>query len=290
MLSYRHAFHAGNDADVFKHVALCGLLAAQTRKDKPFLYIETHGGAGAYNLRNRLTLQHQEAAQGVALLWGRVFRDAPVPFQHYFDLVQRFNAGGRLRRYPGSPWFARELLRATDRAVLAERHPVDGQKLARLMRDDRRFTVEVEDGYPLLRILLPPIERRALIFIDPAYETRDELQHLHRALVEGRKRFANGVYAIWYPVGTRHHADSIVAHVTRAARSGARPSKTLDLRWTRATAHQRADGTEGMQGCGLVIINPPYGVDAALQEALTFAIQQLEPASPPLALTWPIPE
>lgn len=292
MLSYRHAFHAGNDADVFKHVALCALIGALARKDKPFLYLETHGGAGVYNLRNRLASQTEEAATGIGQLWGRTFKDAPTVFDTYLALVQRFNAEGRLRRYPGSPWFAQTLLRASDRAVLAELHPVDQGKLARLLRDDARFTVVQEDGYELLRSLLPPVERRALAFIDPPYETRDELQRLHKALVEGRKRFANGVYAIWYPVGTKHHADSIVAHVARAARSGARPSKTLDLRWERATPHLRADGTAGMQGCGLVIVNPPFGIDQSLYRELNFTALLLEPGrrDPAVRLEWPVPE
>lgn len=292
MLSYRHAYHAGNDADVVKHVGLCALLAAVTRKDKPFLYVETHAGAGVYNLRNRLATQTEEAAAGIGLLWGRTYRNAPEAFDRYLALLRAFNAGGRLRRYPGSPWFARELLRTDDRGVLAELHPVDQPKLARLFRGDRRFSVLQTDGYDLLRALLPPLERRALVFIDPPYETRDELQRLHRALVEGRKRFANGVYAVWYPVGTKHSADSIVAHVARAARSGPRPSKTLDVRWERATPHTRADGTPGMQGCGLVIVNPPFALDETLHRELGYVARLLEPdrRDPAVRVEWPVPE
>lgn len=292
MLGYRHAFHAGNDADVIKHVALCALLEALTRKDKPFLYLETHAGAGAYDLRNRLSATHQEAATGIGLLWGREFRDAPAAFARYLALVQAFNSGGRLRRYPGSPWIARELLRPGDRAVLAELHAVDHAKLSRLVRADRRFSAVQQDGYELLRALLPPIERRALAFIDPSYETRDELARLHRGLVEGRRRFASGVYAVWYPVGTRQPADTIVAHVARAARTGARPSKTVDVRWERATAHTRADGTPGMQGCGLVIVNPPFGIDETLAGTLRYTAARLEPAAgaPAVRVSWPVPE
>jgi 23S rRNA (adenine2030-N6)-methyltransferase len=292
MLSYRHAFHAGNDADVFKHVALCALLAALGRKDKPFLYFETHAGAGTYNLSNRLASQTDEAATGIGQLWGKTFRDMPPAFEQYLALLQQFNAEGRLRRYPGSPWFARELLRAGDRAVFAELHPVDHGKLVRLLRDDARCDARQEDGYDLLRSLLPPVERRALAFIDPPYETRDELQRLHKALVEGRKRFANGVYAIWYPVGTKHHAENVVAHVARAARSGARPSKTVDLRWERVSPHLRADGTAGMQGCGVVIINPPFGLDQTLYRELSFTAGLLEPGrrDPPVQLEWAVPE
>jgi len=292
MLSYRHAFHAGNDADVIKHVGLCALLAALNRKDKPYLYLETHGGAGSYNLSNRLATHTEEAATGIKLLWGRAFKNAPPGFEQYLGLVQQFNAGGRLRRYPGSPWLASELLRPADRGVLAELHPVDEGKLVRLLRDDLRFTVVQEDGYELLRSLLPPVERRALAFIDPSYETRDELQRLHKGLVEGRKRFATGVYAIWYPIGTKHHAENIVSHVARAARSGVRPSKTLDVRWERADPHMRADGTPGMQGCGLVIINPPFGLDETLHRELTFTAQLLEPErrDPAIRIEWPVPE
>jgi 23S rRNA (adenine2030-N6)-methyltransferase len=292
MLSYRHAFHAGNDADVIKHVALCALFAALGRKDKPFLYLETHAGAGTYNLDNRLASQTHEASTGIGMLWGRTFRDAPPAFTHYLDFVRQFNAEGRLRRYPGSPWLARALLRPQDRAVFAELHPVDHGKLVRLARGEPRCTVVQEDGYGLLRSQLPPIERRALVFIDPPYETQDELQRLHGALTEGRKRFANGVYAVWYPVGTKHAADTIVSYVARAARSGARPSKTVDLRWERTSPHTRTDGTPGMQGCGLVIVNPPFGFEETLQQELAYAAAQLEPGrrGPAIRLEWPVPE
>jgi 23S rRNA (adenine2030-N6)-methyltransferase len=292
MLSYRHAFHAGNDADVIKHVALCALLAALGRKDKPFLYLETHAGAGMYNLQNRLARQTNEATNGVALLWGRTFRDAPPAVEQYLQVLHACNGGGRLRRYPGSPWFARELLRPDDRAALAELHPVDEGKLVRLFRGDRRFSVEPTDGYALLRARLPPLERRALVLIDPPYETQDELQRLHRALVEGRQRFANGVYAIWYPVGTRHAAEQIVAHVARAARSGARAAKTLDVRWERTHALLRADGTPGMRGSGIVVINPPFGLDETLHVALGWIANLLEPGrrDPAIRVEWPVPE
>jgi 23S rRNA (adenine2030-N6)-methyltransferase len=290
MLSYRHAFHAGNDADVVKHVALCALIEAITRKDKPLLYLETHAGAGSYNLRNRFAGHSHEASAGIGMLWGRIFSEAPPAFARYLALVQALNDGGKLRRYPGSPWLAQHLLRSGDRLALAELHPVDQPKLARLMRADARVTVANDDGYGLVRSLLPPIERRGLIFIDPSYETQDELHRLYKALVEGLKRFGTGVYAIWYPVGTKHHADTIVSYIARAAR--ARPSKMLDLRWERATAHARADGTAGLKGCGLAIINPPFGIDETLVREIGFTARLLEPdqREPDVRLTWPVPE
>lgn len=293
MLSYRHAFHAGNDADVFKHVALCALIDALERKDKPFLYVETHAGAGFYNLRSRRAQETAEAALGIRMLWPPSPADSmPAPARTYLAEVQRCNGMGGLKRYPGSPWFAQALLRAWDRGVFAELHPVDYGKLVRLLRGDKRLTVVQQDGYALLRALLPPLERRALVFIDPSYETRDELGRLHAALVDGRQRFANGVYAIWYPVGTKHAADSIVAHVTRAARTGVRPSKTLDIRWERAEAHVRGDATEGMRGAGMVIINPPFGLADTLPKELESVVARLEPgaARGRIRTEWTVPE
>jgi len=293
MLSYRHAFHAGNDVDVFKHVALCALISALERKDKPFLYVETHAGAGFYTRRSRRAQETSEAALGIRLLWPPMGVDPLQPaLATYLSEVQRCNGTGGLKRYPGSPWFAQALLRAADRAVLAELHPVDHGKLVRLLRGDKRMTVVQQDGYALLRALLPPIERRALVFIDPSYETRDELGRLHAALVDGRQRFANGVYAIWYPVGTKHAADSIVAHVTRAARTGVRPSKTLDIRWERAQAHVRGDATEGLRGAGLVIINPPFGLDETLPKELEAVVARLEPGARRgrVRAAWTVPE
>jgi 23S rRNA (adenine2030-N6)-methyltransferase len=296
MLSYRHAFHAGNDADVIKHITLCGLLDAMTRKDKPFLYLETHAGAGYYGLQSLRARETGESDRGV-----RLFKDlAPGALPHdaelWLERVRACNAGAGLRRYPGSPWLAKSFLRTQDRAVFAELHPVDHGKLTRLMRDSPRSTVVQQDGYELLRAFLPPVERRALVLIDPAYETRDELVRLHRALVEGLQRFATGVFAVWYPLGARHGAEAIVAHVARAARSTPRPVKTLDLRWERAVPQERGDGTIGLRGAGMVILNPPFGLEASLREALTAAALRLEPEAagagrgPRIDVSWPVPE
>jgi 23S rRNA (adenine2030-N6)-methyltransferase len=274
VLSYRHAYHAGNAADVVKHVVLCALLGAITRKDTPFLYLETHGGAGGYELTEARALRNREFASGIGALWDANPGDAPAPVAHYLALVRRFNGGGALLRYPGSPWLATQFLREGDRAVIAELHPADFPVLAGRFRGDRRIRVLQQDGYALLRSELPPAQRRALVFIDPAYERSDEPVKLRAALADGLDRFGHGVFAIWYPVGGKHDATGIAAGLARVVRG--HRAKAFDLRWDGPSADRRG---AGITRCGLTVVNPPYGADAALVESARDVAARLDPES-----------
>src|SRR5690606_37456426 len=197
VLSYRHAFHAGNHADVLKHVTLVLLLDYLTAKPKPLWYVDTHAGAGVYDLERGFATQLAEHARGIGRLW-----DAPPPtpaLERYLARVRSLNPDGRLRRYPGSPWLAQQLLRADDRLWLFELHSADHAALAEAIRD-RRVRVAREDGLRGLRGLLPPEPRRALVLIDPSYEVKREYRQVCNTLRDALRRFRSGTYAVWYPL------------------------------------------------------------------------------------------
>ena len=198
MLAYRHQFHAGNFADVFKHALLAQLVLAMTRKDKPFFYLDTHAGIAQYDLLHEWAQKNAEHKDGVVRVWGR--DDAPAEMQPYFDALRAENPGGTLRFYPGSPAIVRRLVRPTDRMVLTELNPKDCEALAALYARDRQVTVELADGYAGLNAHLPPKERRGLIFIDSSFDRAREFKRLTDGLILAHRKFATGVYALWYPL------------------------------------------------------------------------------------------
>ncbi|MDR1708377.1 MAG: 23S rRNA (adenine(2030)-N(6))-methyltransferase RlmJ, partial [Candidatus Accumulibacter sp.] len=173
MLSYRHAFHAGNHADAFKHLTLLQIVRHLARKDAPFWFIDTHAGAGLYDLRSAQARKLAEYEGGIGRLWAR--QDWPAPVAEYVDLVRGFNPDGLLRRYPGSPFVALRAMRGQDRLRLFERHGTDARLLRQNFKDvGRRAIVEEAAGFAGLRALLPPPPRRALILIDPSYEEKQD--------------------------------------------------------------------------------------------------------------------
>ena len=192
MLSYRHAFHAGNHADVLKHFIEVQLLLYLSQKDKPFWYIDTHAGAGCYSLDSGYATQNAEYENGIARLWKR--DDLPAPLTAYVALVKRLNPDGNMMLYPGSPLVALELMREQDKLRLFELHPTDHEILQEnFAAYGSRVLMQKADGFAALKALLPPPPRRALVLIDPPYEEKQDYQRVVSALREGLKRFANGV-------------------------------------------------------------------------------------------------
>jgi len=251
MLSYRHAFHAGNHADVLKHAVLALLLQALGRKDKPYVCIDTHAGAGRYDLDDARAQQTGEAAAGIARWW----TSTAAPLQPWLEVVRELNPDGRLRWYPGSPLLARRLLRDGDRLALLELHPTDHAALAQAFAGDPSVRVERADAHQKLKAWLPPPERRGLVFIDPPYELRGEEAQVVDLLVDSYRRWATGVYAIWYPILTRFAAQRFVE---RLAGTGIRRQLCIEY---------LPDGEEsdaGLKGSGMLIVNPPYRLDAEL--------------------------
>ncbi len=259
MFAYRHAFHAGNHADVLKHITLIETLRLMQQKEAPIWVIDTHAGAGLYTLQSALVRDKAEWPTGIGRLWGDTHQAESI--QRYLEVIAAFNPKKKLTHYPGSPLIARHLLREDDRLRAFEMHPSDiGPLQTALKGEPRRLKAERKDGFQQLRALLPPTSRRGLILIDPPYEMRQDYQHVITALKEGLARFATGVYLIWYPEIARFQVDRLLRQI-----SGLPIQEVLHVRLTVRSALK--DGL-GLKGSGMVVINPPYGLKAILDETL----------------------
>lgn len=253
-MNYRHAFHAGNFADVFKHVLVLRLWRALQRKDKGLLYLDTHAGRGSYDLLAPPpggTGRAPEWPGGIGRLWPA--GDLPEPLAEYVALVREFNRrsgveASRLRYYPGSPCLAAMVRRPQDRLALWEQQPGEVRVLRHRLARRARVSITCGDGYRALRASLPSLERRALVFIDPPFEAPDEFDAVQRALGEGLERLVTGVYAVWYPVTKRAKVDAF-RNALRA--HGLPPTFWVELAVTEAPEVR-------MKGCGLLVINPPW--------------------------------
>ncbi len=257
MLSYLHGFHVGNHADVLKHTVLVSALTRLVGKPKPLRYIETHAGGGAYDLRSPAAQRNREYASGI----GRVFAaaDAPDAVRRLVDLVRAFNGGGELHRYPGSPTLARTVLRPDDRLCLFELHPAEHEALLRTVAGDRRVKVLREDGLAGCIGLVPPPERRVLVLIDPSYELKNEHEQVVDAVTKAHRRFATGVYAVWYPVIDRWWVDRF----ERAMRASIHAPMTLF-----ELCIARDSRARGLTGSGIIVINPPWTLEDEMRSAL----------------------
>jgi 23S rRNA (adenine2030-N6)-methyltransferase len=264
MLSYRHAYHAGNFADVMKHVVLTALLKYLTRKHSALCYIDTHAGAGGYDLQSEYSQKTAESSLGISRLWG--VDDAPQPVSDYLDLVHRYNPAGDLAKYPGSPWIAAELLRPQDRLMLCELHSSDFPRLEELFANDRRVHCYAENGHRFSVGLVPPTERRGLILMDPAYELRDELETAVAAVSMLRRRFATGTYALWYPI--LHEGQ------TAALRRRIENLRIRDVLHLALTVAHR-ESIPGMYGCAVIVINPPWTLRGTMEVALPYLASKL---------------
>jgi 23S rRNA (adenine2030-N6)-methyltransferase len=263
MLSYRHAFHAGNHADVLKHFVLVYLLRYLALKDKPFWIIDTHAGAGAYGLDAGYATKNAEHESGIGRLWSR--SDLPPALADYVELVRGMNPAGKLTFYPGSPYLAAKLLRPQDRLRLFEMHPTDVELLGKTFQDDgKRVIVTRGDGFAGLKSLLPPSSRRGLVLIDPSYEDKADYTRVVEALKDSIKRFPTGTYAIWYPQLARTEARRLPERLR--ALSGAMPG----MEWLDVSLSVRKPATAepGMTGSGLFVVNPPWTLAGILRECL----------------------
>lgn len=264
MLSYRHAFHAGNHADVFKHLVLSLITRSLLQKEKPFFYLDTHGGAGRYRLDSAMARKNHEYQSGIAKLWEEV--GMPADLQDYWQAVKSLNPGERLNNYPGSPRIVRNGLREQDRMVVCELHPAEVKELEWEFEGDRQVKVENVDGYFSVKSLLPPKERRGLVHIDPAFELKDERLRLLDAVQEGHRRWATGIFAIWYPIQERHVADDFLR---RLSRTGIRKILLAEF------SILDSDDTLRLCGSGMAIINPPWKLEGQLKGLLPWLWSKL---------------
>lgn len=257
-MNYRHDYHAGNAADVFKHVALVALLRRLQRKEAPLSYVETHAGRGRYALTNEMAQKTGEFLRGIARLWppGRTL--GPL-LADYVGLVAAQNEGPELTCYPGSPWLARALLRPRDRMILCELRAADAQALRELFRGDARVAVHQRDGYEALGALLPPTPRRGLVLVDPPYERPDELAVAVRGLQVAKARWAEACVALWYPLKGPLAASLLHAAVLRAA--------LPEVLCVELSVGDPRDPAV-LSGSGLLLVDPPWQIDQVLAEAL----------------------
>jgi len=265
MLSYRHAFHAGNHADVLKHLVEYLLLDYLNQKDKPYWYIDTHAGAGCYALNEGYAAKNAEYESGIARLWQRT--DLPAPVQAYVDLVRALNPDGELKLYPGSPLIADQLLRRDDKLRLFELHPSDFQLLEDNFADaGRRVQIQKANGFAGIKALLPPPPRRALVLIDPPFEDKRDYQHVITALEDGLKRFATGTYAVWYPQLQRVENKELPAKLEKLGANWLHVALTVQK--------PSADGF-GMHGSGMFILNPPWTLAQTLKDIMPWLTEAL---------------
>lgn len=255
MLSYRHSYHAGNHADVLKHIALVLLLQALKRKEKPLFYLDTHAGRGMYSLSSPEAQKLGEFKEGVLPFWEHPERlsEAALP---YLALLRELNPSGSLKRYPGSPSIADHFLDPTDRMVLSELHTNDFKKLAEYHADNKRIIVECKDGLKQISTYLPPVERRGLIFVDPSYEIKSDYTDVPNAIWEGYKRFATGVFCIWYPLVKSGLHQELLESLSRGPKH-----EHFNIELKKKDSH-----AQSMYGSGLYIINPPWGIEEQLKE------------------------
>jgi 23S rRNA (adenine2030-N6)-methyltransferase len=244
-VNYRHAYHAGNFADVIKHVALVAILLRLKKKDKPFRVIDTHGGRGLYDLSGSEAVRTGEAKEGIARI-----RDlsGPQTLQTYLDLTRILGAG----RYPGSPLIAARLLRPDDRLIAIEKHPEEFAELKKTLAIFATTRVVEADGYERLTALLPPPERRGLVLIDPPYESDDEFERGANALIEAQRKFATGIYMLWFPIKSAAAANAFAGEV---ANTGVSKLLRIDI----DLGTQPKGDKERLSAAGLLIVNPPFG-------------------------------
>ena len=267
MLSYRHSFHAGNHADVLKHIVLMLILENLKLKDKGFYYLDTHAGVGRYQLSSDEAEKTGEYKEGIGRLWERT--DLPQEISRYVDLIKHLNFGAKaLRYYAGSPLIAAQLLRPQDRALLTELHPRDFPLLRNNFKEFKNVSVKCDNGFQQLKATLPPKERRGLVLIDPPYELKEDYDLVVKAAEEGYKRFATGTYAIWYPVVLRQQPKRIFKGLQA---SGIRKILKIELA-VRPDSDQR-----GMTASGMAVINPPWTLENQMKAILPYLVKTLVP-------------
>jgi 23S rRNA (adenine2030-N6)-methyltransferase len=278
MLSYRHAFHAGNHADVLKHTVAIQLMRYLGQKDAPYMVIDTHAGAGVYALDGGYASKNAEFESGIARLWDR--KDLPPALADYVNLVKGLNPSGKMRYYPGSPYCADQTMREQDRLRLFELHPSESKILADNFRKleahaaeqgvrqrGKRVMVQRADGFQSLKSLLPPPSRRGLILIDPPYEDKRDYQHVKDTVQDALTRFPTGTYAIWYPVLNRMESRQLPDKLKKLE-----VGSWLDV--TLSVTTPSPDGF-GLHSSGMYVINPPYTLEPMLRDLMPYLVKTL---------------
>jgi 23S rRNA (adenine2030-N6)-methyltransferase len=265
MLAYRHAFHAGNHADVLKHLTLMLVLKHMNLKEKPYRYIDTHAGAGGYSLHSKYARKNAEFEQGIGRLWQAT--DAPPAIQEYVELVRAFNGGRSLEQYPGSPAIALQMRREIDPMSLFELHSTDYRILESYVSGQHNVHVSDKDGFAHLKSQIPPISRRGVILMDPSYELRSDYSRVISTLKDALLRFSSGTYMIWYPQVQSLESAEFPKRLLAQSRS-----------WLHVTLRVQAPDSQGfgLQGSGMFVIHPPHTLYAQLAAILPYLRDHLK--------------
>ena len=268
MLSYRHAFHAGNHADVLKHFVFALTLNYFKQKDKPYWVIDTHAGAGMYALASDFAQKNAEYQTGIARLLAA--EHLPEPLENFVKIIKSFNKNNSLEFYPGSPKVAEGFLRADDKLRLFELHPSDYKLLAENFSGQnlrlRQTKIDMQDGFAGIKACLPPPSKRALVLIDPPYELKDDYQRVVDCIKDSLKRFATGTYLIWYPLLQRPEPAQMIEKLSQLSQNWLHVSMSI---------HEPSGDGYGMHGSGMFIINPPFILPKILEEAMPVLTQLL---------------
>ena len=265
MLSYRHSYHAGNHADVLKHIVLTLCINSLKEKEKPFLYLDTHSGAGRYLLQSEHAEKTGEYLSGINLIWQQ--SETPELLNTYLSVLKRYNPFDNLKYYLGSPLIAKQLLREQDKINLTELHPSDYPLLRQEFSKDKRARVLREDGFSQLKSKLPPESRRGIVLIDPSYEIKDDYQKIPKALLEAYKRFATGIYLIWYPVVSRTQTQKMIDEIVNL---GIKKISQFEF------AIKPDNNQKGMTASGMIVINPPWKLQQQMQTIMPWLKNTLD--------------
>jgi 23S rRNA (adenine2030-N6)-methyltransferase len=264
-MNYRHAFHAGGFADVIKHIVLVRILTHLHEKPAAFRVIDSHAGAGLYDLGSEEARRSGEWLTGIARIMQARFSEAAAALvKPYLDIVRSFNQPAEIAVYPGSPLLARALLRPQDRLTACEVEPVARKRLIENLRRDPQARVVDLDGWLALPAFVPPNERRGVVLIDPPFEAKDEFERLAEGFAATFAKWPTGTYLLWYPAKSRRATDQLARHVAEVAASAKPPGKCLRLEFS--VAPQTADS--GLASTGLLIVNPPWTLQGELKTIL----------------------
>lgn len=264
-MNYRHAYHAGNFADVFKHVVLILLTKSFLRKETPFCYLETHAGSGSYDLTSEAAQKTKEFENGIKKIILK--NNPPDIIKDYLQCIKKLNSGDELNLYPGSPYFVKHFLRKEDRMILSELHPEEYQALKRNFSYDKNTAIHHLNGYQSLKAFLPPKERRGFILIDPPYEKSDEFETITKVLSEAVCRWETGTLVVWYPIKHPNVVERFLKSVNTKIK---RPILVSEL------SIYSNDVSQRLSGCGMLIINPPWQLEQEIQAVLPWLRQALK--------------
>jgi 23S rRNA (adenine2030-N6)-methyltransferase len=280
MLSYRHIYHAGNHADILKHLIVSQICRHFVKKEAPFFYLDTHAGIGQYSLSSEQAQKNKEFKTGIARLLNE--GNLPESLDALLDIVREMNPEGSLETYPGSPKIVDYYVRQKDKLHLCELHPNDFPTLAALFPNKRKANVVKGDGFAAVKAMLPPPQKRGFVLMDPPYEVKKDYQYVVQALEDGCQRFPQGTYAIWYPVLNRQQANDLIRSVKA---TNIRNVLLVEL-CIRNTEQER-----GMAGSGMIIVNPPWTLEKEAKEFLPVLSKLLaEDNETSHQVTWITPE